>query len=409
MRIALLTAGSRGDLQPFLALAAALEAQGATCTLAAPAEFAGLAASRGVAFHPTRASASELMKSGELSAARTDTPLRALSLLADPRFLERLIGMQEDFAAACEGAEAIVYHPGAAVGRTLARERGLPSVLASPFPFAATRDHPSLLFAEPRLPRLLNRTTHRLFREAFWMATKPSLERYLERTGRKGIRLENPMRAEGPKLVSCSPRVFPSAPGVPSFGYWFLEPAADAPLPAGLDAFLREGPPPLYIGFGSMGNGAETQRITDAVTGALQRTGDRAILATGSGGLVPPADLPDRIRVVESVDHDRVFPRCAAIVHHGGAGTTAEGFRAGVPMVLVPHGNDQPGWGRRVHELGTGPAPIPARALTAERLAAALEEARSPGVVAAARALGEGIRSEHGARDAAAWILERIG
>ena len=203
--------------------------------------------------------------------------------------------------------------------------------------------------------------------------------------------------------------VFPSAPGVPSFGYWFLEPAADAPLPAGLDAFLREGPPPVYVGFGSMGNGAEAQRITGAVMGALQRTGDRAILATGSGGLVPPADLPDRIRVVGSVDHDRLFPHCAAIVHHGGAGTTAEGFRAGVPMVLVPHGNDQPGWGRRVHELGTGPAPIPARALTAERLAAALEEARSPGVVAAARALGEGIRSEHGARDAAAWILERIG
>ncbi len=162
-----------------------------------------------------------------------------------------------------------------------------------------------------------------------------------------------------------------------------------------MQRFLDAGDPPVYVGFGSM-SGRDPQHLTKLVIDALQQAGVRGLIATGWGGLTA-ADLPETIFKIDSVPHDWLFPRVAAVVHHGGAGTTAAGLRAGRPTVICPFIVDQPFWGRRVHELGAGAAPIPQKQLTAENLAAAIREVTSdPTIHRKAEVLGEQIRQEDG-------------
>ena len=409
MKIVLMTAGSRGDLQPFLALALELRKLGAQPVIVASEEFESLILAYGLDFRPTRGSVSELMKQGELQeAALADNPLKAMSLLSDPRFMERLVDVQEDFASACADAEAILYHPGASIGHHIAKERGIPSILCSPFPIMETKEYPSLLFYQFKLPRILNRATHRLFQRMFWVATKKPLQLYHQQRLHRKVRLENPLESNDLKLVSCSPAVFSMPKSAYADGYWFLDESEDYSPPKALEGFLAKGEKPVYVGFGSMGNGLQAERITKDIVEAIRKTGVRAILATGFGGLHHLPELPDEIHVLEAAPHSWLFPRCAMAIHHGGAGTTAEGFRAGIPMVIVPHGNDQFAWGKRVLELGVGPAPIPIKKLTSDGLVKAIEAARSPAVIEAAKAFSVAINQEHGARTAAERVMALI-
>jgi sterol 3beta-glucosyltransferase len=218
-------------------------------------------------------------------------------------------------------------------------------------------------------------------------------------------------------------------------GYWFAndmndagdgeprETGPDAPSgwrpPADLLAFLAAGPPPVYVGFGSM-VGRDPRATTRTVLAAVQRAGTRAILASGWGGVSgaprPPlaADLadalaPDRVFVLDEAPHAWLFPRVAAVVHHGGAGTTAAGLRAGCPTVVCPFFGDQPFWGARVAALGAGPPPIPQSRLEPRRLAAAIGTAATDRAMRRrAAALGAQIRGEHGVARAAAIVRDAI-
>jgi UDP:flavonoid glycosyltransferase YjiC (YdhE family) len=178
-------------------------------------------------------------------------------------------------------------------------------------------------------------------------------------------------------------------------GYWFLD-APDDWIPSSkLANFLDAGSPPVYIGFGSMShrNPVET---ADLVLEALRRSHQRAILLSGWGSL-QGSDLPDTVFMIDSVPHAWLFPRMAAVVHHGGAGTTAAGLRAGVPSVIVPFFGDQPFWGQRIADLGVGPDPIPRNKLTVERLARAIQIAVSDKDIHQRAAwLGEQIQAEDG-------------
>jgi UDP:flavonoid glycosyltransferase YjiC (YdhE family) len=186
-------------------------------------------------------------------------------------------------------------------------------------------------------------------------------------------------------------------------GYWFLPRQPDWQPPAELLAFLERGPAPVYVGFGSMPS-QDAERKTRLVLDAVAQSGQRAILATGWGGLAQ-ASAPPGVFVLDSAPHDWLFERCAAVVHHGGAGTTAAGLRAGKPSVICPFFGDQPFWGRRVHALGAGPQPIPQKKLTAAALAGAMRAAATdPGMAGRAAALGEGIRQEDGVARAVALI-----
>jgi sterol 3beta-glucosyltransferase len=160
------------------------------------------------------------------------------------------------------------------------------------------------------------------------------------------------------------------------------------------------------VGFGSLSDSATAEQTTNLIVDALKRSGQRGILATGWNGMSKRDDLPETIYMLESAPHAWLFPRMAAVVHHGGAGTTAAGFRAGVPGIIIPHSNDQFAWGRRAYELRVGARPIPRKNLTAEKLADAIQYALSENVKAAAQDLGRKIQGENGVESAVKVVLD---
>jgi UDP:flavonoid glycosyltransferase YjiC (YdhE family) len=182
-------------------------------------------------------------------------------------------------------------------------------------------------------------------------------------------------------------------------GFWFLGQEKGWQPPEELENFLAAGTTPVYLGFGSVLD-QDTGALTDIILEALEICGQRAVVLGGWTDLGGD-DLPDSILKLDSVPHSYLFPRVSAVVHHGGAGTTGAGLRAGKPTVIVPYLSDQPFWGWRVQKLGVGPAPIPRLKLTAEKLAAAITQAvTDEGMVSRAAAMGEKIRSEDGVGNA---------
>jgi UDP:flavonoid glycosyltransferase YjiC (YdhE family) len=159
-------------------------------------------------------------------------------------------------------------------------------------------------------------------------------------------------------------------------GYWFLDHLPSWQPPPDLLDFLESGPPPVCVGFGSTLVGSDPDALTRLIMSALRKTGRRGILMTGWSGL-GNIDLPDSIFTIADVPYDWLFPRVAAVVCHGGAGTTATALRSGVPPVMLPFFGDQHFWARRVHRMGLGPKPIPRHGLTEGKLVAALSQVLS--------------------------------
>jgi UDP:flavonoid glycosyltransferase YjiC (YdhE family) len=163
----------------------------------------------------------------------------------------------------------------------------------------------------------------------------------------------------------------------------------------------------VYVGFGSMTDRDPASLARTAVA-ALRRAGRRGVLARGWAALAGASDDEDLV-VVDEVPHDWLFSRMAAVVHHGGAGTTHTGLRAGIPNVVVPFFTDQPFWAGRVADLDVGPTPIPRRTLTVERLAAAIHAAVSdPALGARAAALGRRIQAEDGVTRAVQAVQHQL-
>jgi sterol 3beta-glucosyltransferase len=155
--------------------------------------------------------------------------------------------------------------------------------------------------------------------------------------------------------------------------------------------------------------GGDPQATTRIVLKALEISGQRGVLSRGWAGL-GDAELPREVLLVDEVPHDWLFPRMAAVVHHGGAGTTAAGLRAGIPTVIAPYFGDQFFWGQRVQALGVGPAPIPQKRLTSQALAAAIQTAvQDPTMRSQARRLGDRIRQENGVAEAVGLIHHYLG
>ena len=189
------------------------------------------------------------------------------------------------------------------------------------------------------------------------------------------------------------PQDFP--PHVHVTGYWFLDHSPHWQPAPELERFLESGTPPVYIGFGSIG-ARNAEKRTTLVLEALEKSGQRGLLVSGWGGLTA-SELPPTVFMAESVPHDWLFPRVAAVVHHGGAGTTAAGLRAGKPTIICPFMADQPFWGNLVYQRGAGPKPIPQSRLTANGLAEAITAAaRDQPMQRCAADLGAKIRAEDG-------------
>jgi sterol 3beta-glucosyltransferase len=176
-----------------------------------------------------------------------------------------------------------------------------------------------------------------------------------------------------------------------------------------LAEFLANGKPPIYVGFGSIKDKATFRQTVELVAQAVERLGERAVIGLGwSSADAVELSLPKSVMLIGNVPHSWLFPRVSAVVHHGGAGTTAAGLIAGKPTLIIPHTADQPAWGLRVWELGVGAKPIPKKKLTQENLEAALKELLQPNVIAEAGRLGETLRTENGVRKAVGIIKKNL-
>ncbi len=409
MRIVIPVTGSRGDVQPYIALGKGFRQAGYTVRIVTHVDFGPSILEHGLEFAPIGGNSRELHSS---DAARRMTNagrnirayLRELVRLREPLMYE----LMARSAAACSDADFVVLAPTTLlVGLSAAERWELPVCITSFQPTAPSRQLPNCLF--PEVPRWLpgrgtyNSLTHILAGGLLWASLRPLINgARVEVLGLPPLPLLGPPKAffeKTPTLAGYSARVLPR----PSdwgdnqhvTGYWFLDSPSTCRPPAGLVDFLNEGPPPVCVGFGSMSDG-DAEQATDVVCRALAATGQRAVLLTGWGAL-GPTRASDRVFVAEAVAHDWLFPQTAGVIHHGGAGTTAAALRAGVPALVVPFAGDQFLWGRRVFALGVGPRPIPRRKLSVERLTPALRSLTEDAAQRQRAAeLGAAIRAEDG-------------
>jgi sterol 3beta-glucosyltransferase len=401
LKITLLTYGSRGDVQPFLALAVGLQAAGHAVTLAAPQRFTGFIQERGVHCVPLAGDPDQL------SLLFNDAGKNVLRMLRSMQ--QHVYRIAPDVVKgtrkALQGADLLVHSfIFTTGGHSFARELDIPDISLQLFPvFAPTRLFPAIGMPES-WPRGLNSFSHWLSTQVYWHGG--NLGYYQLR--RKSpddfpARLfwpfrPTPGRPLTPLVIACSPVVLSKplewdTPHIHLPGYLFLD-NPDYQPPDELTRFLASGDPPVCITFGSMVN-REAERTGQAALKAVRRTGGRAIFLTGWGGWQSePAD--NRTLFLDAVPHEWLFPRCRAVIHHGGAGTTAANLRAGVPSIVIPHAADQSYWGSRVSAIGAGPNPIPVNRITSENLTAALTQAGSDTIRRRAKEVGDQIRSENG-------------
>jgi len=414
MKITILTYGSRGDVQPFIALALGLQKNGHQVKLAAPHRFADFVAAHGIPFVPLAGDPEEISK------RFTDAGHNAVKTVCAIRDYVTSIALDVARAAfaACDDADLIIHSfLFTTGGHSLAYMRGIPDVSIQTFPiFAPTRAYPPVALSSLP-PGLLSYFGHWLNTQIFWYGGNSGYNQ--QRKQHPDIFSfdlfwpfdEKPPRRATPLLFAVSPTVLPpardSATRANVVGYFFLDSPADYQPPADLTRFLDAGPAPVCVTFGSMIHRA-SGRIADCVLDAIQIAGQRAVILTGWDGWKGRASSDD-VLFLESAPHDWLLPRCKSVIHHGGAGTTAAGLRAGISNIVIPFAGDQAFWGKRVHAIGAGPRPIPIRALTATRLASALAEAEESALRNRAQLAGRAIRNEDGVRDAIRVVECRFG
>jgi sterol 3beta-glucosyltransferase len=226
-----------------------------------------------------------------------------------------------------------------------------------------------------------------------------------------GLRMQLPDGRPIPALHGFSRHIIPRPEDWPETaivtGYWFLNQAEHWNPSRSLTEFLSRGEPPVYFGFGSI-FGRDPKRVTQIVLEAVRRTGVRAILARGWGGLEPgDSAQSESVMFIEAAPHRWLFPRVNAVAHHGGCGTTAAGLLAGKPSIICPFFGDQPFWGRHVERLGVGPSPIPQSKMTVDRLCRAIDRARNDSTMREnAATLGSRLSIEDGTSHAVAFITQ---
>ncbi|MBD2504924.1 glycosyltransferase [Anabaena azotica] len=417
MRIAIIALGTQGDVQPYIALGAGLKKAGNLVRLVTHENFENLVSSHGIEFWPIKGNVQDVIQSEEMRGAVEKGDFLTVTLKMIKQGKQLAIDGAKEGLAACQGIDLVLAGMGGLyLGVSLAEKLGLPFVQAYVVPFTPTEAFPSVILPQSlsKLGGIFNRFSHHLTQQFVW---QPS--RLGDSQARKEV-LDLPSAPfwgpynsdilhKSPILYGFSPSVIPKPSDwddkIHVTGYWFLDSASDWTPPSDLMAFLEDGPPPVYIGFGSMSN-QDPGKTADLCLEALARTQQRAIFLSGWGGLYKE-DLPDTVFMVNSIPHSWLFPRVGAVVHHGGAGTTAAGLRAGVPSIIIPFGADQLFWGKRVAELGVGPEPIPRKKLTVEGLTEAIQTAMTDQTMRQRAAnLGSKIQAEDGIARAIAIIQD---
>jgi sterol 3beta-glucosyltransferase len=415
VKITVNTLGTRGDVQPYIALGLGLQQAGHSVRILTHQIFEDFVMGFGLDVYPLQLDPRQVLINQAMSELGNNT--FRVNRWMEENFKAYLPYLFEASLEANRGADLMLNSGLAFAGWHVAEKLNIPAIATYLWPATATRHYPSILGKIP--PRWLpfkgavNYFSTKLFNQLFFNLLLPSFNQC--RKDILGLRpltwkvywsLDSPS-SPTPLIYGYSPVVVPKPPDWSGnqhiSGYWFLDTPKDYQPDKALLDFLDAGPPPVSFGFGSMVD-HEREAVTRIVIQALAETNQRGILLGGWSRL-GTGDLPGFIFRMEEVPHDWLFPRMAAIVHHGGAGTTAAGLRAGVPSVVVPTFGDQFFWGWRVHELGAGPKPIPRKKLTAVSLTGAIQQTiNSETIENKARLLGQRIRAENGVEKAVRMI-----
>jgi vancomycin aglycone glucosyltransferase len=399
MRVLLSTIGSRGDVQPLVALGQALTSLGQEVRLCVPPDFCGMIEQLGMSAVPI---GPELRSTGKGSLPETLTPEQRR------RMIEGTVATQfATIAQAAQGCDVIVGATALQIAApSIAEKMGIPYTFVAycPAVLPSARHAPPVLGWLGDTPTVMSDYSELWAKDAqrwndMWL---PLLNGNRAAIGlapvddvRRHVLTAQPWLASDPALAP-----WPDAASEPVFqtGAWIVR--DERPLSEEIESFLASGDAPIYFGFGSI---RATPDLARVMVESARAVGRRAILSRGWADLALPDDAPDCLAIGE-VNQQALFPRVAAVVHHGGAGTTTAAARAGVPQVVVPQMYDQHYFAARVNELGVGAAHAPGAATT-ESLIAALERALRAEVAERARALAGATRGD-GALVAARRIVE---
>jgi UDP:flavonoid glycosyltransferase YjiC (YdhE family) len=394
VKIALMSYGTTGDVRPMVALALGLRASGHDVTLVSDADGLALAASNGLDYRPLAGRLRDLIKPGGAAASTMEAGRLTVRSARDYTVPDR--AWLETMADAAAGADVVLgmplagFHAGSA-----ALAAGAKRIFAVLQPLEPTRDFPPIVLGLLTAPRWLNRPLGRLVQSSGWLVAGRSLNRARRDLGQP--RISDPIQGQ-PMLCAWSPTLLAAPTDWPAgrftvTGAWHLPPDPAWRPDAELQSFLDAGEPPIYVGFGSMPTISGMDRLLDVLLKGL--AGRRILLSAGWAELGRES-LGRGVHRIGPTPHDWLFPRCAAIVHHCGAGTTHAAAASGVPSIPVPFTLDQPFWADRLHAVGIGSRPLDPRRPQPDTVAAALAEVGSASMRERTRAVAAAMASEDG-------------
>ena len=407
MKFAVVTYGTEGDARPLAALCRALMDAGHDARLLADRSTLGSATALGVpcaalsgdirkALAPGEALSTAVRQKGGFNS--TAKALAAIANANTAAWMREVIDATEDCDAVIASGLA------AFVGLSVAEYRGIPAIGAGLIPITPTANFPSPFLPPDKVPRWLNKTSHRLVNALLWQAfrktTNAARVDICKLSPRKNVWTEHPMLYGISPALLAQPEDWPS--NAYACGQWSMPDSAWTPPPE-LEAFLAAGEAPIYVGFGSMA-GFDLQHLVEALVTAI--AGRRALFYPGWSG-VDASMLPKNFFVIGETPHRWLFPRTSMVMHHGGAGTTHSAARAGVPSVVVPFAGDQFFWANRLQNLGVAGKPVIGKQVQSTNLQRSIAFAERDATRTRAIELGARMAEEDGLKNGI-MIIEKL-
>ncbi|EOA30081.1 hypothetical protein CARUB_v10013187mg [Capsella rubella] len=418
MQIVMLIVGTRGDVQPFVAIAKRLQDYGHRVRLATHANFKEFVLTAGLEFYPLggdpKVLAGYMVKNkGFLPSGPSEIPIQRNQMKDIIYSLLPACKEPDPDSGISFKADAIIANPPAYGHTHVAEALKIPIHVFFTMPWTPTSEfpHPLSRVKQPAGYRL----SYQIVDSLIWLGIRDMVNdlrkkklklrpvTYLSGTQGSGSNI--------PHGYMWSPHLVPKpkdwGPQIDVVGFCFLDLASNYEPPAELVEWLEAGDKPIYIGFGSLPV-QEPEKMTEIIVEALQRTKQRGIINKGWGGLGNLKEPKDFVYLLDNVPHDWLFPRCKAVVHHGGAGTTAAGLKASCPTTIVPFFGDQPFWGERVHARGVGPAPIPVDEFSLHKLEDAINYMLDEKVKSNAETLAKAMKDEDGVAGAVKAFFKHL-
>lgn len=413
MKIVILTNGTRGDIEPLIYLAMGLKASGHEVTVTASDNFKDDVTSAGLLHASMPVNLQEYMNTEEGKIWFEKISRNPFAMMTEMnKMIPRLAGTTLDaYWKASEGADLLITTTGALGDIYIKKALNIPMIEVHLQPLYPTGEFPYPIMESKLKNPNLCRLTYYMVERMLWFMFKKHIKKWQKETfGKirkfKGGPFAARRRSQELKLEAFSESIVPRPKDWPDHckicGYFF-PPKEEVYTPEGpLADFLNEGPPPVYIGFGSM-QVTEKDKLLSAITWLLENTKTRIILSKG-WGLFPEKLKSERLITIGNVSHSWLFPRTGGIIHHGGAGTTAAALKSGVPQIIFPQTADQPFWAKRAAALGVAPEPVKMNKLTPESLKKGIEFLQSPDAKKKAAETGKKIKAERGVEEAVRLI-----